>query len=235
MRAMILAAGLGLRMGTLTEKTPKSLLRVAEYYLIEYALFSLKQADINEVIINISNQGEQIKNALGNGKRYGMRIFYSEEKERLETGGGILQALPFFENQPFLVLSSDVITDYPLENLKKYPKKLAHLVLVDNPSYHPEGDFGLDFDEVKREKTPKLTFANIGLYHPQLFSNCKKGFFPLSQILFPAVANHLVTGEYYQGMWYNIGTPLDLQEINLRAREDSNLRPLVSETNTLSS
>ena len=82
MRAMILAAGLGLRMGNLTEKTPKSLLRVAEYYLIEYALFSLKQADINEVIINISNQGEQIKNALGNGKRYGMAIFYFIEKER---------------------------------------------------------------------------------------------------------------------------------------------------------
>jgi MurNAc alpha-1-phosphate uridylyltransferase len=236
MRAMILAAGRGERMRKMTELLPKPLLHVAGHYLIEYSLCSLKRAGIKEIVINVSYRSNQIKEALGDGSRYGVNIFYSEEEERLETGGGVFKALPQLGPEPFLVLSSDVITDYPLAKLPRKLSGLAHLVLVDNPVFHPQGDFGLQDDRVtmKMKDSSSYTFANIGIYHPDLFLGCEASHFPLNKLLFPAVQNNRVTGESFQGKWFNVGTPEQLEEVNLRAREDSNLRPLASETNTLS-
>lgn len=216
MRAMILAAGRGERMGALTSTTPKPLLRVGEKYMIEYALANLKQAGIHEIVINISYQAEQIKTALGDGSRYGVNIFYSEEKERLETGGGIFQALPQLGPEPFLVVSSDVITQYPLKQLTLHRlKSLAHLVLVDNPSFHPRGDFGLRDGYVAMDAEPRMTFGNIGIYHPDIFATSTPGFFPLNKILFAAIDKQQITGEHFIGAWFNIGTPTQLEEANL--------------------
>lgn len=235
MRGMILAAGRGQRMGKLTTQKPKPLLKVAGKYLIEYVIEAFVRAGINEIVINISYYASQIKAALGDGKQYGVTIFYSEEAQRLETGGGILQALPLLGKEPFLVMSSDIISDYPLKNLPENPEGLAHLVMVDNPLFHPLGDFGLRAGYADMDAQPRLTFANIGVYRPELFSGCHKVQFRLNELLFPAIQNKLITAEHYQKTWYNIGTPAQLKECEMRAREDSNLRPLASETNTLSS
>lgn len=216
MRAMILAAGRGERMGVLTENTPKPLLRVAGQYLIEYTLQRLASAGIKEVVINVSYHAEQIKAALSDGKRYGVTIIYSEEAERLETGGGILKALPLLGADPFIVISSDIITDYPLANLPENLEGLAHLILVDNPSFHPHGDFGLNGAWLDMLAAPARTFANIGIYSPALFKGCQPGCFPLNQLLFPAIRKKQITGEYYQGMWYNVGTPEELAIVNQR-------------------
>lgn len=211
MRAMILAAGRGERMGALTQLTPKPLLEVAGRYLIEYAILNLKRAGILNMVINVSYHGEQIKQALGYGQRYGVNIMYSEELERLETGGGIVNALPLLGKEPFVVVSSDVVTDYPIEQLKKLKMKgSAHLVLVANPTYHPEGDFGLTNKKINFVAKKKLTYANIGLYDPQIFSKCKSGYFKLVDVLTPAVRAGEITGEEYPGLWYNVGTPQDL-------------------------
>src|SRR5688572_16987563 len=107
MRAMILAAGRGKRMGKLTMQTPKPLLKVLGKYLIEYAIFSLKTAGITDIVINNSHHAQQIKTILGDGKHYGLQFYYSEEDEPLETGGGIVKALPLLGNEPFLVMSCD--------------------------------------------------------------------------------------------------------------------------------
>lgn len=219
MRAMILAAGRGERMGDMTAMTPKPLLRVAGHYLIDYAIANVKKAGIREVVINVAYQAEQIKAALGDGSRYGIHIAYSEEKERLETGGGILQALPLLGTEPFVVLSSDIITDYPLTRLPRQPLELAHLVLVDNPVYHPRGDFGLHEHYLDLVSKPTLTFGNIGVYRPALFADCVPGHFRLGNLLFPAVEKRQITGERYQGMWFNVGTPADLDAVNKFARE----------------
>lgn len=214
MRAMILAAGRGDRMGTLTANTPKPLLRVAGKYLIEHAIDRLRQANIDEIVINVSYHAVQLKAALGDGQKYGISLVYSEEKERLETGGGILQALPLLGPDPFLVISGDIITDFPLQKLTFASLTLAHLVLVDNPSYHPQGDFGLREGKIDLLSTPKFTFANIGIYHPQLFTGFSHGHFRLSEVLFPAIKKDQISGELFRGTWYNIGTPQDIAEIN---------------------
>jgi MurNAc alpha-1-phosphate uridylyltransferase len=239
MRGMILAAGRGLRMGEMTQQTPKPLLRVLDRYLIEYAITNLVRAGIGDIIINVSYCAEQIKNALGDGKRFGAAILYSEEKERLETGGGILNALPLLGAEPFVVVSGDVISNFQLQTLPSEPKELAHLIMVDNPRFHPQGDFGIEKGYAKMHTQPVLTFANVGIYRPELFTHCEPGSFRLNQLLFPAIHNSLITAEYFNGLWWNIGTPDQLKECEStltlsRAREDSNLRPLVSETNTLS-
>jgi MurNAc alpha-1-phosphate uridylyltransferase len=218
MRAMILAAGRGERMGALTADTPKPLLRILDKYLIEYTFANLVRAGIRDIVMNISYHAEKIKTTLGDGKQYGVNIAYSEEAKRLETGGGIFQALPLLGSDPFLVVSSDIITDFDFTTLPNDPDALAHLVMVDNPSFHPEGDFGLVNGRATMQATSTLTFANIGIYRPEFFSNCKPGHFPLNQLLFPAISASNVSGEYYNGIWYNIGTPQDIHEVTSALR-----------------
>lgn len=218
MRAMILAAGRGARMGALTQETPKPLLRIADRYLIEYSILSLTKIGVKDIVINVSYQREKIIAAIGGGARYGVKIQYSEEPEALETGGGILQALPMLGNEPFIVLSSDVITDYPLQNLPTDPEKLAHLVLVDNPLYHPEGDFGLVENTISMQASPTFTFGNVGVYRPELFADCKPGYFRLGDLLKKAISEQKISGEHYQGLWHNLGSPEDLQKINTASR-----------------
>lgn len=213
-RGMILAAGRGQRMGKMTEFLPKPLLHVAGRYLIEYAIDNLKQAGVRDIVINVSYRGDQIMQALGDGERYGVRIVYSQEKERLETGGGIFQALPHFGSEPFLVISCDIITDFSLAKLKLPANSLAHLLMVSNPPYHPFGDFALQNGLILQEESSRLTFASLGLFHPQLFAGCKPGHFRLTDVLAPAIKNHQVTGEIYNGLWYNVGTPEDLKQLS---------------------
>lgn len=213
MRAMILAAGRGERMGALTANTPKPLLRIAGHYLIEHSLFALQRAGISEVVINVAYLGQKIMDALGDGSQYNMSIAYSVEPERLETGGGITKALPLLGDEPFIVLSADVVCDYHLLDLPSEPLGMAHLVLVENPDFHPEGDFGLSGAHVDRSATPTYTFANIAVYRPELFQQSEPVFFPLSQLLLPAIDRRQVTGEVYRGLWYNIGNEQQLQAV----------------------
>ena len=212
MRAMILAAGRGERMGEMTLVKPKPLLRARGHYLIEYVIQHLKQAGITDIIINVAYLGDQIIKALGSGSRYGVNIEYSVEENRLETGGGMLKALPMLGSQPFVLVSADVISEFPLPSLPKQLSGLAHLVLVPNPGFKPEGDFGLRDGLVDMDAKPSYTFGNISVIHPDLFDGCSPGYFPLSQLLFPAIREGRVTGEIYQGKWFNIGTQEQLAE-----------------------
>lgn len=214
MRAMILAAGRGKRMGTLTDDTPKALLKIEGRYLIEYSIYALVAAGIKEVVINVCYLKDQIKQSLGNGARFGITILYSEEEIALETGGGIFQALPLLGPEPFIVLSCDIISAYPLNLLPKEPQGLAHLVMVNNPFYHPKGDFCLTNHKIHYGTHDTFTFGNIGVYRPELFSTSTQGCFPLSQVLKPAILNDQVSGELFTGMWHNVGTPLDLGQVN---------------------
>jgi len=219
---MILAAGRGERMGELTKLTPKPLLRVAGKYLIEYSIEALKKAGIQNIVINICYRRDDIKKALGNGERYGINIIYSEEDEALETGGGIFQALPLLGSNPFVVVSCDIISDYDLKKLPLEPAGNAHLVMVDNQSFHPKGDFCLHQGKIFYGDTDTLTFGNLGIIKPELFAECASGQFRLADVFKNAIAKQQITGEHYQGQWYNIGTPLQITEYEVIS--DRNIR-----------
>ncbi|MFN3234483.1 MAG: N-acetylmuramate alpha-1-phosphate uridylyltransferase MurU [Gammaproteobacteria bacterium] len=214
MKAMILAAGRGERMGNLTLDTPKPLLKVNGHALIEYQLDRLAKAGVQDCLINVFYLGEKIQLALGDGERYGLRIHYSVETEKLETAGGIIHALNFFEDQPFILLSADVWTDFPVDTLSLPEGKLAHLVLVNNPSHHLHGDFGLTEDgEVLLESDNRLTYANVGVYHPRLFHGFGEGFLKLRTVLEKGIKENSITGEHYAGIWRNIDTPERLASV----------------------
>lgn len=217
MKAMILAAGRGERMRPLTDHTPKPLLKVGEYSLIEHLIRSLKQHDFDELLVNHAHLGAQIETCLGNGSQYGVSIRYSSEGETgLETGGGIFKALPMLGDDPFLVVNGDVWTDYPFSRLLIQPgEALAHLVLVDNPEHHQQGDFALhDSGLVLNNGVSRLTFSGIAVYHPEMFTGCQPGKFPLAPLLRQRVDESRVTGEHYAGIWSDVGTAARLQMLN---------------------
>jgi MurNAc alpha-1-phosphate uridylyltransferase len=215
MKAMILAAGRGERMRPLTDNTPKPLLHIGKKPLIEYHLENLTKGGFTEVVINIAHLSEKIRNALGDGQRYGVKIHYSDEGEQaLETGGGIFRALPLLGDSPFLVINGDVWCDYPLAPRHLDEPNLAHLVLVDNPTHHPQGDFSTRNGRLFLTGDPRLTFSGIGYYHPRLFEGCSEDKFPLAPLLFETARRGLASAEHYCGRWYDIGTPQRLQVLD---------------------
>jgi len=218
MKAMILAAGRGERMRPLTDTTPKPLLEAGGKPLIVWHLEALALAGIEEVVINHAWLGEQIEAALGDGSAYGVRIRYSPEKpEALETAGGIIQALPLLGCDPFLVINGDIWCDYPIASLvarSLQPAFQAHLVMVDNPAQHPDGDFVLNKGLLGAEGKLRLTFSGIGVYSPALFAGLPEGKRPLAPLLKTAMNEAKVSGEHYSGAWFDIGTPARWQELD---------------------
>lgn len=217
MKAMILAAGRGTRLRPLTDTVPKPLVNVHNRSLIEHLLLHLKDQGFREIVINVAYHSEQMIERLQSGACYGVNIVYSRESGRgLETGGGIFNALPLLGNEPFLVISGDIWTDYPLAKLRNHSLSgLAHLILVDNFDDHL-GDFYLAKNQVTTNQGKLLTFGSIGLYHPDLFKHCAPGFFPLAPLLRSAIGNNQVTGEHFRGAWHNIGTLAALESLRLR-------------------
>jgi MurNAc alpha-1-phosphate uridylyltransferase len=214
MKAMILAAGRGERMRPHTDHTPKPLLQAGGRPLIVHHIEALASAGFRELVINHAHLGEQIEAALGDGSRWGVRIRYSPETTALETGGGIFNALPLLGKAPFLVVNGDVWTDYRFALPELASGILAHLVLVDNPVQHPDGDFALCSGRVANAGERRLTFSGIGVYHRQLFADCQPGAFKLAPLLRTACERGQVSGEHYRGVWMDIGTPERLQRLD---------------------
>ncbi len=227
MKAMILAAGRGERMRPLTDHTPKPLLKLAGKALIEYHLERLADAGFDEIVINHAWLGQQIEATLKDGASYGIKISYSAEAEALETAGGIIKALPMLGTAPFLLVNGDIWTDYPFSRLreKSAMQELAHLVLVDNPPQHPQGDYQLQADrrlfvrENEGEKT--LTYSGIAVIHPQMLEGIGEGKLALAPVWEALMPDGRITGEYYSGQWFDIGTVERLQKLEAKLRAHS--------------
>jgi MurNAc alpha-1-phosphate uridylyltransferase len=207
MRAMILAAGRGERLRPLTDELPKPLVEIAGKPLIEFHLEALAGAGFREVVINQGHLGDLLSEALGDGSHWGVNIHWSDEQpEALETGGGIFKALPLLGSAPFLVINGDLWTDYPFVRLRAVKCDWAHLVMVPNPAHNPAGDFALSGARIRESGDRKLTFSGMAVYNPRLFDGCRPGKFSVVPLVRSAMANHLVTGEEFQGGWNDIGT-----------------------------
>jgi MurNAc alpha-1-phosphate uridylyltransferase len=220
MHAMILAAGRGERMRPLTDHTPKPLLTVAGKPMIQYHIEALAAAGVREIVINLAWRGPQIRAALSDGAQFGVRIHYSDEGDAaLETGGGVFKALSLLAgpsgSDPFLVVSGDVWTEYPLgDAMKKLAAgDMAHFVVVPNPDFHARGDFGLAGDRLT-DSGERYTYANIGVMRPEFFAGSSPGKFPLAPLMFDWIRKGRVSGELFRGVWHNVGTPQQLQQID---------------------
>ena len=217
MYAMILAAGRGERLRPLTDCTPKPLLQAGDSLLIEHHLHALSVAGFRDIVINVGHLGQQIIDQLGDGSRYQLKIHYSDESGAiLETGGGIVRALPLLKSDPFLVINGDIWTDINFSLLPQKINSLAHLILVKNPPHNPLGDFSLEDRRVKEKKNHQLTwtFSGVGIYSHGLFDQCKKERFPLAPLLRKYISAGQITGQIHHGLWFDIGTRERLDELN---------------------
>jgi MurNAc alpha-1-phosphate uridylyltransferase len=213
MKAMLLAAGRGERMGELTADRPKALLSLGTETLVERQLRLLRRAGVRDVVINLSYHGALIREMLGDGRRYATQITYSEEGEPpLETAGGIVRALPLLGNEPFIVVNADIVTDFDYARLTRIiagdlGKLLGILVLVPSPAHHRAGDFGIDARGLASADGERLTFSGISLLHPDLFAGHMAVRAPLRPILDAAIAGRRLGALRYDGVWIDVGTP----------------------------
>lgn len=215
MKAMILAAGRGERMRPLTDSVPKPLLLVGGKPLIEHHIGALVRAGIEELVINLSWHAKQIRTLLGDGSKYGLNITYSDEgSEALETGGGIHKALPLLGSEPFWLVNGDVYSEFGYRLMCLDAGVLGHLVMVPNPAHHPAGDFCLAAGRVRRSGATTMTYSGLAVLHPDLFSDSRCGKFPLAPLLVEAMRQDAVTGEAYDGLWTDVGTPERLRQLD---------------------
>lgn len=226
--ALIFAAGLGERMRPLTDRTPKPLLAVRGKPLVVWHLEKLAAIGVHYVVMNTSYLADQFPEALGDGSRWGLRIRYAYEGPvPLETGGGMLNALTLLGPEPFIAINGDIWTDADLSQLPAEPRGVAHLMLVDNPSHHPEGDFALDQQGVvHNDGDARLTFSGIGVYRRELLdnwrdvigdnadANAKPPRFKIAPVLRAAINQGAITGTHYRGAWTDVGTPERLASLN---------------------
>ena len=224
---MVLAAGRGERMRPLTDTTPKPLLPVRGKPMIEWHLEALARAGVERVVINCAWLEDQIPAALGDGSRWGLQIAYSMEGRdhggALETAGGIAKALPLLD-ACFWLVSGDIFapdfTFSPQAAARFAASDLqAHLWLVPNPDFHPQGDFGISADGLGLDGPGpdgrRWTYGNLGLMRRSLCAQLPVGQkVPLGPLLFASMREQRIGADIYAGEWHNVGTPGQLAQLN---------------------
>lgn len=227
MKALIFAAGLGERMRPLTDTTPKPLLLAGGKPLIAWHLEKLAALGVRDVVINTSWLADQFPATLGDGAHWGVRLHFAYEgRTPLETGGGMLHALPLLGDAPFLLVNGDVWSDYDFARLPREPAGLAHLVMVDRPPQATQGDFALDADgTVRADGERPLTYSGMGVYRPQLLADWRAHAhdpgvtetpprFRLAPLLRAHMREGAIHGEHHRGRWTDVGTPERLAALN---------------------
>jgi N-acetyl-alpha-D-muramate 1-phosphate uridylyltransferase len=222
MKVMLLAAGRGERLRPLTDAVPKALVEAGGKPLIAWHLERLARAGFREAVINVSHLGSRIVERIGDGARFGLSVQYSRERERLETAGGIANALPLLGREPFLLVNADVYCECDFARLRSVGlgRLLAHLVLVPNPPHRPAGDFSLADGRVGDDPAPRYTYSGVAVMAPALIGPVTPGEkAALAPLLYDAARRGLLGGELYQGLWQDVGTVERLAELEKYLRE----------------
>jgi len=231
-RAMILAAGKGLRMRPITDKTPKPLIKLNGRPLIEHALDGLKVAGISDVVVNTHYLGDKIERHLKT--RLTPRVEFSPENELLETGGGVKKALPLLGQEPFFVVNGDAFwLDGPTNTLRRMvtewdPSSMDVLLLLHSTvvayGYDGRGDFICEPDgklarRPEGEVSPWL-FTGVQIINPEILEDAPTGAFSLNWAYDRALAAGRLYGVVHDGEWFHIGTPdgLSVAEDYLQVR-----------------
>ena len=184
---MILAAGRGERLRPLTDHTPKPMVEVRGRPLLAHQIEWLQAAGIRDLVINLHHLGEQIEAHFGDGSAFGVRIQYSREEELLETGGGIVNALPMLGDKPFLILNGDIFTDFPFSTLTPIPDWAdIHLVVTPTPDYRDQGDFEYASGRITASGN-SYVYCGIAILRPAQFAGEAVAPFSLRDRFFEAI------------------------------------------------
>lgn len=225
MKAMILAAGLGNRMRPLTLYKPKPLLEVGGKALIVWHIEKLKKIGVTEIVINSAWLADILIGTLGDGSQFGVTIRWTREDEGLETAGGIINALALLGDQPFILVNGDVWTTFDFASLLdiNLADDLAHLVFVNNPEQHPQGDFtlanGRAYTFEQNQQGENLTYSGVAVINPKMFDGLEQGKRPLAPLLKQGMLDGKISAEKMQATWVDVGTPERLTALDLQIRE----------------
>lgn len=219
MKAMILAAGRGERLRPLTDRIPKAMAEVNGEPLLAHQLRWLAAAGVRDVVINLHHLGQQIVDAFGDGREHGVRITYSLEPQLLETGGGLVKALPLLGAQPFLVLNADVFTDFDFATLPSAPPAGAgaHLVVTPRPDFRTRGDFEVADGRVVA-RGDAYVYCCIAVLDPGALAGRDSRPFSLRDVYFELLARGALSAQVFEGYWHDIGTLEHLEAVNARFR-----------------
>jgi MurNAc alpha-1-phosphate uridylyltransferase len=214
MKAMILAAGRGERLRPLTDRIPKPMLTVRGRPLLEHQLQWLVRAGIREVVINLHHLGEQIRAHFGDGREFGVAIRYSLEPELLDTGGGIVKALPLLGPDPFLVLNGDIFTTFPFAAVEPLPDWAdIHLVVTPKPAFRERGDFDVEEGRIVG-RGDDYVYCGIAVLRPALFQGQDAVPFSVREHFFAAIEEGRISAQTWRGYWTDIGDQAQLEAVN---------------------
>jgi len=218
-RAVILAAGLGTRLKWLTHDQPKALIDVAGVPAIVHVIRGLAAQGIRDIVINAHHHADQLVKVLGDGARFGVRLYFSREEKLLDSGGGVRQALDLLPGEGLLAVhNADVLTDLDVRALTgRCPRAGCTLGLVPNPAHHPEGDFSLQNGLISslQDEYPRYTFAGVSVWDQSALDAWYSGeSFPLTEAIKCLVDENRCAGMLHDGVWFDMGRPRDL----MRAR-----------------
>jgi len=221
--AMVLAAGLGLRMRPITLTIPKPLVSVAGRTMLDRALDHLSAAGVGRKVVNTHWLAECVATHLGGRDD----ITLIHEEVLLETGGGIANALPLLGSDPFYVTNSDILwTDGAIPALARlaaaWDEERMDALLLMQPTasavgYEGRGDFFLDAGGIpRRRRDPEVApflFAGVQILHPRLFEGAPSGKFSLNVLFDRALDEGRLYGIVHDGRWFHVGTPDALPEV----------------------
>lgn len=227
---MILAAGRGTRLRPLTDTVPKPLVEVAGRPLIAWALDVVRRAGIREVVINIHHLADRIRERLGDGSAYGLRITYSVEEVLLDTGGGIARARPWLAGDDFAVLNADTVIDLDLRPLADRHRRSGALVTMVLRADPEAARYGLiEIDDAGRVRRvlghadptwhPRggaalrgLMYTGVMLCAPRIFAYLPDGIYSITRDVLPRLlaAGEAVHAHVHDGYWRVLDTPADL-------------------------
>ena len=226
MKAMVLAAGQGTRLRPITDHMPKALVPVAGRPMIEFALLLLGHYGVRDIVINLHHFGTQIEDHLGDGQRFDVRISYSHETELLETGGGLLKAKAFLQDDTFIVINTDALIDVDLASvLNEHRQNHAAATLVLRPDIDADryGSIEIDaggricrFLEHRSNERPagaikKRMFTGLQILEPRVFDYMNGGEqkkFSTTRETYPRMlrSGERLFGYSFEGFWQDLGT-----------------------------
>ena len=238
MKAMVLAAGQGTRLRPITDGMPKALVPVAGRPMIEFGLLLLRHYGVRDIVINLHHFGTQIENHLGDGKRFDVNINYSNEPELLDTGGGLLKAKAFLQEDSFIVINTDALIDVNLAEVLEYHRQknaVATLVLRPDADADRYGsiDIGADgricrFLEHRSNEPPvgavrRLMFTGVQILEPRIFDFMDGGGlkkFSTTRETYPRMlgASEKLYGYCFEGFWQDLGTKERIAEAERQLR-----------------
>lgn len=230
---MILAAGYGTRLKPLTDNTPKPLLMVGNKPMIHHVIECLKSNGIEEVVINLHYLGDMIRENLGNGEKFGVKINYTEEEEILGTGGGIKNAEKYLSGDTFVVMNTDILVKINLHDCYKFHKKTGGIATLILRSADMEKYNNIVVDETSRiidiagalgvaGMHRKGTFAGIHIFEPEIFNYLPEGKSSITDCYIKLIKMGIFIAGYFCPMfWRDLGNMDDYIKVNNEIKNGS--------------